>query len=275
MLTSLRTLRQLVGDKTGDVLVLKATHDSENVSSFRDITHLADRGDRAPSIVTKLIYFSDGQELNKGHEAAVQDYASYTRTLTFQPDAPVPPVVGDVAELWSVSERIGSIGALTRLINYSILQVADLAATEVYAPDQTFSARLGTLPIPAEWAEFGGGDWTETNGYVRQLRSRWLRVNPGRRTVQIWGAAADQANNRAVALFGYPRCQPLLSDDDATEVDAQWIVESVAEAVTLARSWTGADAAAAERRANFWASRSATYRRDVASPRRGLGIALP
>jgi hypothetical protein len=275
VLTTLREIRQLIGDKTGDLLVLRATHDAENVSSFRDITHLADRGDRAPSIVTKLLYLSDGQELNKGHEAAVTDYASYTRTLTFQPDAPVPPVAGDIAELWSVSERIGSISALHRLINFSIAQVADLAGSEVYAPDQTFNQRTGILTIPAEWAEFGGADWTETNGYVRPVRNRWLRVNPGRRTVEIWGTGADRASQRSVALFGYPRCQPLLSDDDTTEVNAEWIVEAVAEAITLARSWAGADAAAAERRANFWASRSASYRRSVASARRGLGIALP
>lgn len=274
-MAELRELRRLIGDKTGDVLVLRATHVSDSATTFHDTAHLGDRGDRAPSIVNRLLYFSDGTAANLQHEAAVTDYTSLDRILTFDPAAPATPQVADVAELWSVSERIGSIGAIHRLINYAIDAVKNIAGAEVYDTVQTFNARTGSLTIPDTWAEFGGAEWADATGFRAVLRSTHLRVQPSLRTVRISGAGAARANRRSVYLFGYLRCLPLVAEDDATPVSSEWIVESVAEALTLARSWASNDPAAAERRANFWSAKAAMYRRSVASGRRGLGIALP
>lgn len=275
MATELRTLRRLIGDTTGDVLVLKATATSASASVFTDFAHLADRESRAASIIKRLLYFSGGTEANVGWEAAITDYDGLTRTLTFSPAAPTAPQLDDEAELWSVTERTGSIGALRRLINDAIATVEDVAGLEEYAADQTFDARGGTLVIPAGWAEFGGADWTDPTGYVREISPRWLRVSPGRRTVTIWGRGAERAHRRSVALYGYPRCTALEAETDATPVSAKWIVQSVSEAITLAGSWHSHDPAAAERRANFWSTKAEAYRRTMMSARRGLGIALP
>jgi hypothetical protein len=251
----LRDLRRLIGDVTGDVLVCTATS-AGTTTTFADTAHLADRGDRAPSIVNRLLYFSDdGDLLNQGHEAAVTDFASATRTITFAPAAPAAIAEFDVVELWSVSERIGSIGAITRLINYAIKQVEDIAGLEEYStPAVTFDARTGLVTIPDEWAEVGGVEWTDATGYARELPSRWLRVRPAGRQLEIRGRGAALAHRRSVRLWGYPRCEPLAYEDDETPVDAPWIVESVAEALTLAPSWRSSDPAAAERRANSWST---------------------
>jgi hypothetical protein len=273
----LRDLRRLIGDKTGDLLVLEATEVSASESTFTDAAHLADRGDDAASIVNRLLYFSEGTADNLQHEAAVTSYASASRTLTFQPDAPAIPQAGDVAELWSVAERIGSISAIHRLINHSIDAVKDIAGEEVYDEAQTYDARTNSLTIPATWAEFGGAEYLppSTSTFRRELRPSQMRVQPALRTVRLSGRGMGWAHRRSVYLFGYLRCLPLVDEDDETPVDAEWIVESVAEALTLARSWASSDAAAAERRANFWSAKAALYRRNVASGRRGLGISLP
>jgi hypothetical protein len=274
---TLRDLRRLVGDKTGDVLVLEASSVSASESTFTDAAHLGDRGDRAASIVNKLLYFSEGTADNLQHEAAVTDYTSSSRTLTFDPAAPQIPQEGDVAELWSVAERIGSIGAIHRLINYAIDAVKDVAGAEAYATVQTYNARTGSLDIPATWAEFGGAEYLPigTTTYRVDIRPSHLTVQPSLRTVRIRGEGAARAHRRSVYLYGYLRCLPLVDEDDETTVNSEWIVESVAEALTLARSWASSDSAAAERRANFWSAKAALYRRAVAQGRRGLGIALP
>jgi hypothetical protein len=168
------------------------------------------------------------------------------------------------------------MGQLVRLINYAINQVADMAGSEVVDTAQTFNARTGTLVIPDDWAEFGGAYWAGTSGPSRRVSSRYLRVHPAERTVELWGAAKSQASRKAVTLFGYPRMQPLTAEDDATEVDAEWIVESVAQILTLGTGWQTSDVgAAAERRSGFWASRAQLYRRNIAAARRGLRISLP
>jgi hypothetical protein len=276
-MANLRELRRLVGDTSGDVLVLRATEDSANTTSFTDYAHLGDRGDRSPSIVNRLLYLSEATvdtQANLQHSAAATDFSSLTRTVTFSPGAPLAPKAGDVAELWSVAERIGSIDALHRLINYAIDQVKDIAGPEEYTAPAKFLLRDGSLPIPATWAYFGGAEWLDGRDFPSEVRSRYIKVIPGQRQVRIWGSGAERADRKNVRLYGYLRCTPLVREDDATPVSTEWIVESVSEALTLARSWASNDAAAAERRANFWAGRAALYRRSAMSGRRGLGIAL-
>jgi hypothetical protein len=273
--STLRELRRLIGDVTGDVLVCTVTG-AGTVSTFADTAHLTDRGDRAPSIVNRIVYLSDdGDVLNAGHVAAVTDFTSSTRTITFSPDAPASLATDDVVELWSVAERIGSIGAIHRLINYAIAQVEDIAGLEEYADAATFDARTGLLTIPDTWAEVGGVEYTDSTGYARELPSRWLRVRPAGRQLELFGRGAVLANRRSARLFGYPRCLPLEYEDDTTDVDQAWIVNAVAQSLTLAPSWRASDPAAAERRANFWATQSMLYKREVASGRRGLRVSLP
>jgi hypothetical protein len=273
--SSLRDLRRLIGDVTGDVLVCTVTG-AATVSTFADTAHLTDRGDRAPSIVNRIVYLSDdGDVLNAGHVAAVTDFTSSTRTITFSPDAPATLAVGDVVELWSVAERIGSIGAIHRLINYAIDQVKDMAGLEEYADAATFDARTGLLTIPDAWAEVGGAEYTESTGYVREIKTRWLKPRPAGRKLEIVGRGAAQAHRRSVRLYGYPRMTALEYEDDTTDVDQAWIVNSVAQYLTLAPSWRASDPAAAERRANFWATQSMLYKREVMSARRGLHVSLP
>lgn len=278
MASTRRELRRLIGDVTGDLLLLTATS-AGTTSTFSDTARLADRGDRAPSVVNRLLYFGEGTSANIGHEAAVTDFASSTRTLTFQPSAPSSVAQSDVIELWSATERIGSISAIHRLINYAIKQVEDMAGLEEYNTAATFDARTGLLTIPATWCEIGGAEWTDRSGYVREIPSRWLKARPAGRKLEIVGRGATRAHRRSVRLYGYPRCTALTTDTDATTgttpVDAAWIVESVAEALTLAPSWRASDPAAAERRANFWAARAQVYKREVMSARRGLHVSLP
>jgi hypothetical protein len=273
--TTLRDLRRYVGDKTGDVLVLEATHASSTTDTFRDVVRLSSRGDRAPSVTTRILYISDGTSANIGHEAAVSDFASTSKTLTFTPVAPSAPQVGDEAELWSVTERIGSISALHRMINYAIAQVAGIGGVETADTPQTFDARTRTLTIPASWSGgvFGGARYTDRLGVVYEIPPNQLRVRG--RTLEILGHAANYAHRLSVTLYGYPPLSALSTDTDTTTADPAWIVESVSGALTLARSWQSNDPAAAERRANYWSAQSALYRRNVATSRRGLNIAVP
>jgi len=275
--TELRELRRLIGDTTGDLLVVIATHDSANTSTFRDVTHLANREDRSSTLLHRILYFSGGTAANLGHEAAVTDFTGgTTRVLTFTPDTPTAPLTGDEAELWSQSERVQSIGQLNRLINYAIAQVADMAEAEEFAGDLTYDARAETLTIPTTWTEFGGAQYLTREGYIKAIPSKFMKVIPGQRVVRIWGAPAAMADRRTVQMFGFPRSSVLVDEDDTTNVDAEWIVESVSQIITLASSPAGSDGGAgSERRANFWAARSQLYRRNIAAPRRGLRIPLP
>lgn len=273
--TTLRELRQLIGIKTGDLLILSPSEASSTTDTFKDQAHLSDRGDQSQTLLHRLLYFSDGD--NEGHEAAVTGFSSSARTISYQPASPVAPDVGQTIELWTVSERVGSMNQIRLLINHAIHSVREQAGVEEYGTDATFNVRTGTVDIPATWrgGEFGGADWVDRHGYIREISPRWMTVSPGSMKVTIGGRGGERAHGHTVRLYGYPVAAPLTNEDDETLCDRDWIVESVASALTLGPSWRANDAAAAERRANFWASQAAVYRRNTYGARRGLGIWLP
>lgn len=277
------TLRRAIGDRLGDLLVIKATAASADAGSFTDAVTFGDRGDNAASIVNKILYFAGTTTAaNIGHEARVTGFTTSTRTLTFAPEAPAIPDEEDEVELWNVTERIGSIDTLHRLINDAIRAVSRDVGTEVWDTAQTFRATTAgaTLDIPSTWVEFGGADWYTARGFARPIPSQYLRVLPGQRTVEITGRPAWRANNRSVKLWGYPLAGPLTADTgngSETEVDSEWLIETVLGYIALAASARASDVRgpSEERRANFWATQAQLYRRSVAAPRRGMGVSLP
>lgn len=274
-------MRRSIGDRLGDLLVIGATAASADAGSFVDSVTFGDRGDNAPSIVNKILYFAGATtEANIGHEARVTAFTAATRTLSFAPEAPAVPDEGDEAELWNVTERIGSIKTLHRLLNDAIRAVSRDAGEEEWGDASTFRARSPTIAIPSTWAEIGGATWYDARGFAKPIPNVNLRVVPGERTLEITGRSAARANGRSVKLWGYPTATALTADTgngSTTDVDPEWIVEAVLSWVALAASARASDTRgpSEERRGNFWATQAQMYRRSVAAPRRGLGISLP
>jgi hypothetical protein len=273
--TSLKDIRRGIGDKTGDLLVLEATEDAASVRTFTDAVRMGERGDNAPSIMGRIGYFSGGTEANLGHEVRITAFQSNVQTLSFRPDAPSAPVEGDELELWSISDRVGGIGALHRMVNDAIRAVRDIVGTETYATAETFSAYNPYITVPDTFFEIGGVEWADTRGYRADIRKDHTVIRGGQRTLELTKRARWMANGRTIQIWGYERAAALTDDDDETDVDAEWIVESVAAEMALAQSWKATDRAAEERRANFWASRADLYRRKVGVQRRGWGLRVP
>jgi hypothetical protein len=263
------------------MIVLKATHASASPDTLKDVIRLGDRGDDAPSLMNKILYLTLAADPANGQEARTSAFSSADRTLTFTPPAASVPQEADEAELWSVTQRIGAIDTLHRLFNAGIRAVQDVVATEVWADAAAFSARSPQITIPADWVEFGGADWIDPRGSYNEIPPDHdhLRVRPGLRTVELVGRASARANHRNVRLWGYTRAREMTADSGAngeTNVDPEWLVEAVL-------SWVGVRGIAnasesrglsQERMGGFWAQQAAQYRRNVSTPRRGMGIPL-
>ena len=280
MSTDRTTLRRTIGYRLGDMVLLTATHASAAADELRDVVRLGDRGDNAPSLVNKILYFSGGTADNISHEARVQSFASTSRTLIFTPAADAIPQEGDEVELWSVTERIGGLDTLYELMNAAISHVKHDAGTEVWKDAETFRARSPHLSIPATWVEFGGATWTDRSGFYQDIPPNSIRVQPGNRRVIITGRPSWRANNRSIQLWGYDAASPLTADTgvgSTTDVDPEWLVETVLAWVKLAASARASDlrGPSEERLGSFFAQQAMLYRRNVAPARRGLGVALP
>lgn len=271
---SRKDLRRASGTSTGEVLVLTAT-DVGSTSAFIDIPHLIDREDNAPSLVNRLGYFSAGTAENLGHEVRITGFNKATKALTFEPAAPTTTQPGDQLELWSNWQRFGGISAVHLLINEGIRAVETFTGPQVYDSAQTFTWSAPELAIPATWCEFGGADRRDRAGLWKAIPPAQLLVRKGLRTVEVRGRGRDLARAGSVRLWGYAPAPFLAADDDETDVDAEWLIKTVASAMRLGLSWRSADRPAEERLADFWDSKATDLRRKLGFTRPGMGISLP
>jgi hypothetical protein len=265
-------VRRAIGDRTGMMLVLTATHATDG-AHFRDVVRLGEWGDDAPTAIHRTLFISESLPANLGHEARVSSFASTTRTLAFEPTAPAALSVGDEAELWSVSQQV-TIGRLHRLINLAIASVDRMAAVEAASEPVVFDVRHPQLAIPEGWSEFGGGEFRYRSGRVRRIPSSHWRVRPGTRTAEISGASGVDAHRQEVTLFGYARAPQLVNERSVTEVDPGWLIETVLSAIRLAAAGPASDAALSERLGAFWDTKATGYRAQIGTAHRGLGISL-
>lgn len=268
-----KDLRRAVGDKTGEVLVLTATT-AGTTSTFTDVVRLLDREDNAVSLVNRLGLFSGGTVENLGHECRVTAFAKTTRTLTFAPESPAAVMAGDELEVWSNWARFGGVSALHRFINEAIASVADFTGEQVYDAAQAFVASAPELAIPVGWNEFSGVDREDRNGRWHEIPPKQLRVRKGLRTVELLHPACRLAHLHNVRLWGYAPAPALVNDTSETNVDREWLVETVSSAMRLGLSWRSSDRAAEERLANFWKGVSVELRRKLGGSRPGMGISL-
>jgi hypothetical protein len=261
-------IRRAIGDKTGDMMVLTATEDSATVGTITDTVRLGARGDNAPSLINRILYVP-----TVGHEARTTGFQSNTRTLSFSPSLDAALVEGDEAELWSIADRIGDINTIHRMINTAITSVQDIVGEEFSDTSAIFNASDPYVTIPSDMYEVGGIDWADRRGRLREIRSDHVRLRGRNRQIEIRKRGMYYSHGKTITLWGYRRAQPMTSDTDETEVDMEWIVESVASLIALgAQSWKATDRAAEERRANYWGGQAMMLRRKVGQQRRGWGL---
>jgi len=269
------TIRRAIGNRTGDLVIL-SNEGSAHEAEIIDSVHLGDRGNNAPSLMNRIVYFSGGTVANLGHEARSISFDANRRALGFAPAAPAIPAVGDTVELWTIADRAGGITTLHDLINDAIRAAGTAVGSEVYdnSGTTTFRAHSPVIAIPEWMVEVGGVEWVDRLGYSYEIPKTHATVRPGRRTVQIDKRSRYLADGRSVTLWGYSQNATLDTDDATTDVDFEWLVTTVAGAVALAQSWKATDRAAEERRAAFWDTKTVELRRKVGAQRRGWGIRL-
>lgn len=267
-------LRRAVGTTAGETLVLTATT-AGGTSTFTDIPHLLDRETNAPSLINRIGYFSGGTVENIGHECRITAYNNDTKTLTFEPAAPVATQAGDELEIWSNWQRFGGIYAIHLLLNQGIRAVETFTGSQVYDTAQSFSYAAPELSIPSTWCEFGGADRQDRDGLWHDIPPAQLKVRQGLRTVQIGGRGRHLAQRGNVRLWGYTPAGQLTDDASETLVDTEWLVKNVTSAMRLGLSWRASDRAAEERLSNFWDGKATELRRKIGFTRPGMGVSLP
>lgn len=271
---SRKDLRRASGITAGEVLVLTAT-DAGSTSAFIDVTHLIDREENAPSLVNRIGYFSGGTADNLGHEVRITGFNKATKALTFEPGVPVTTQPGDQMELWSNWQRFGGIEAIHALIREGIRAVETFTGPQVYGSAQSFSWSAPEIAIPSTWCEFGGADRRDRYGLWKAIPPAQLNVRKGLRTVEVRGKGRDLARSSSIRLWGYEPAPFLETDDDETDVDAEWLIKTVASAMRLGLSWRSSDRPAEERLADFWDSKATDLRRKLGFSRPGMGMSLP
>jgi hypothetical protein len=239
--TTRRELRRAIGDElTGGLRILRCTaaSDTSTPSTFRDDVNLIGADDFYKAA---WLWVSRGAEPNLADaERFVVGSTFGGRSVTVDPPYPAAFAVGDEAELWSMRGAKGiRPQAVHRAIDRYIALAAETGGFPISATvTAAFDASLGTLPIPPGFQTIhevqaqspNGSGWSSIEQAGGPGEGGWWCYG-GDGVVTLTGSCRSTASGRAMRLFGTQGPDPLASDDDRTQANAEYIVRACVAAL--------------------------------------------
>lgn len=234
---SLRELRIMVARQLGDYRHVTASDGSLN--TVTDVFNLVDNTDRFRG--AEMVCTS-GPLANVGKKVKVVSSSFETYTVTFIPDLPVAVSAGDEFDLFTFGRTPTTIQDYDGAINDAI-RAADPANQPKVMVDlvDPFVRLDGGIAVPDTltriyrvafrgedglYTDIPPGRYAGSEGWYIDRAQRMLVFGPG---------YAAWLDGKLLRVYGYTRALPLDTDEQRTDTDAEWIVDSaVASLLTRA-----------------------------------------
>ncbi len=268
--TSRAELRRRIALELGDFDQLEATKAGSTTTFFDELRARKPTG----AFRARDVLVVSGTAANVGLTRRVQDSNAETQSLTLQPALPAATAVGDVVELynergtgWPVSEYHRVINSALRLAYPDHLQpiAADVAPISVGTSDHY---AVHVLTPPPTMTHLHSVVATDLGGGFRIPRAvrlgapgYWIDKASG--TVTLSGAFWPYGGvPGTLRLEGYAESADLLTDEDRTTVDEEWLVTWCMGRLLLSTAHRNADPDR-ERRGYFLTQEAQQLRRRV------------
>jgi hypothetical protein len=225
--TTLGELRRRLGYRLGDVIVATAT-EAGTTTTFVDEKTLR-RADNAYRSWEAYIS-SAAIAANVGETRFVQGSTQSGGVITLQPELPGSTAYGDVIELhgsagvgWYVAEKHAAI-------NDAIAQAGTMGGIETTATaTDLFSRDSPLVTVPSQFRFLHHIEWLDSYGHGNSIpyakgrnKSGWWTNRNGE--IEISGDYRESADGTYIRFWGHGDHVPLEAEDDATLVNATWII---------------------------------------------------
>lgn len=220
-------LRQSIGHRLGDLVELQATKASTDGGAFYDAISLR-RSDN--QYASRDAYCARGAAANQGLTRIVQGSSQQSQSLTLQPPFPAPFALGDRLELTNDRGEGWLIAEYHRAIDDALRTAGGMGGVPLAAIiTATFDATTPLLTLPDGFDALWGVEYRDQAGewHLLQPAPRW--GSGGWRTagggqIELLGQGRYLADGQQIRVRGYGRHDPLGDDDEATQVNAEWLV---------------------------------------------------
>ncbi|MDP9470147.1 MAG: hypothetical protein M3Q71_05680 [Chloroflexota bacterium] len=268
--TSRAELRRRIALELGDFDQLEATRAGSTTTFFDEIRA------RKPTAAFRAreALFVSGTPANIGLIRRVQDSNADTQSLTLQPALPAATAVGDVIELYNERGIHWPVNDIHRIINSGIRlaypdHLEPIAANVTPVPVGSSDRHaVHTLIPPPTMIRLHSVVMDDPSGGYRIPRAvrlgapgYWIDKANGTVTLSgvFWPYGATPATIR---LEGYAEPAELLTDEDRTTVDEEWLVTWCMARLLLSTAHRNADPDR-ERRGYFLSQEAQQLRRRV------------
>jgi hypothetical protein len=228
----------MVGKGLGDCLVVTATADGTN-QSFIDDDNLD-----GPNGAYKGfdIYFTGGTADNLELRRRIADSTQAVGRVTWNKVLPAETAEGDEAELWNLR----GIGIKAIEVNEALNWALALAGKQADIPivavvSGAFSRDSPRVSIPTEVTRgMYGMSWEDGEGVVRTIDRASDPYDEGwyydqaSRTIVIGGSYLSPMDGMTLTINGLGTPPSLLTDDDTTTLDPEWLVAEATKRVISA-----------------------------------------
>jgi hypothetical protein len=176
------------------------------------------------------IHFTNPESPNYGRIATVTRSDGPTRTIYFEPPLPHPVVTGDTVDLYNFRSRGTTIDRYNAGINDAIRMARQQHALVPisYTFDTMFARHIPYLMVPRDFVSFYGLETATPDGYFYQVRPRDIRVDRMSRRIEITSrSAAERLHGRYLTVRGYAMPSLLMTDEERTSIDLEWLLNEV------------------------------------------------
>lgn len=221
-------------------------------------------------------WVASGTAANLYTTVRVTDSSESSTNITFTPALSQATATNDEIELWNALDQGVLPSQANELIDLAIESVGDAYPTPALKAEETFDYDNPVLSIPATWRWFEGADWKDAAGYWHPVWTKFLRVDPASRTVEITNRAATNADTLLVRLRGSTRPSALSADTSTTTVSAEYILKYTMYHLLLMTSHTmGGAEMQLERWASTYKAEAEAVRMTARARNTGMAISLP
>lgn len=230
-----RELRRKIAGDMRDLLILTA-HEGSSTNMIVDRTEL---GGSDNTFVSSQIMCVTGP--NTGHVARVTGSSQAGRSVSFDPQLPTPPQVGDEFELVNLRGTGFRFQEYHRVIDSIVGANRDRWLVRENSEPIRFRPGAPYIPLPDHWLGIYGVSLILPDGSdipfkpARNEGARGWHCDRGSRTVSFGGTDLMLAADQDVVLHGLIPHPMLEDDDDVLLMDNEWVALQAASKLAQRR----------------------------------------
>lgn len=231
----LRDIRAAVARKCNDFVIARATQNSASTTVFIDALNLYENNDHFRG--SEVWFKNDaGTAQNRGLKVRCTSSSLSDTSLSLGPGLAIAPFSGDEVWIYNIGGSGTRINIYDKYINDCIRALGSsgcIAYTEDL--DDLFDVDVAWVDIPASFTHVSGLQYYDDDDVWKEVPGHAFAIDRVRKAFAFNRDYAQYLDGKSLRVIGLTDHPELIADNDATDIDFEWLTNDVAGDLLLQR----------------------------------------